>query len=482
MATASRMYWCLLVLFTCGVQLLCVDQSIAEESVSKDVVSKDTVSQKNVFEEKGAVGTLAEGVNKSADASRLNVISDSRPGSIRETIEMALLNHPSLHVKGKDSAIKSAELREIKAAYYPQVLARLGVGRENSNNQTTRSATGFGSDVYVRRESSLNVRQKLYDGNKTYMSQVSKERELDASETEYRHQASEIGLEAIKAHFAVMKANKVLSFHIESLNTHERIAKDVGIRARSGRDDRARVNQISARLSLALANIELAKQNRSTAVAQYESVVGEGPSNELSYQVGLMAMPESKELLVNEVLENNIWLKFERLNESSSEASYKAARAHRYPDLFLEAGASWNDNLDGVRGHNGDAYLMLRMEYELYGGGASNARQVSASLKREQAGYRVDLAKRVLTGKAEEAWYQYESSSKRLALLQDYVESAESTKSAYVKQFNIGQRSLIDLLDAENELLQARRMRVDVEYELRSVKHEILHLQGRLLN
>jgi adhesin transport system outer membrane protein len=69
-----------------------------------------------------------------------------------------------------------------------------------------------------------------------------------------------------------------------------------------------------------------------------------------------------------------------------------------------------------------------------------------------------------------------------VSYLQDYVESAQTTKIAYAQQFNIGQRSLIDLLDAENELLKAKGQLNESKQELGLSKYQMMHLQGRLLS
>ena len=83
---------------------------------------------------------------------------------------------------------------------------------------------------------------------------------------------------------------------------------------------------------------------------------------------------------------------------------------------------------------------------------------------------------------AETVWIRYESLQTRVGLLQDYVDAALSTKSAYEKQFDIGQRSLIDLLDAENELLKAKRLHGEAKHDLYLIRYNILSLQGALLS
>ena len=151
------------------------------------------------------------------------------------------------------------------------------------------------------------------------------------------------------------------------------------------------------------------------------------------------------------------------------------------PSLYLESGASWNANLDAVRGRNSDAFVMLKMRYDLFKGGADRASERIVKYQTQILRYELDDLRRELKREASQAWFSYQSNAKRASFLQDYVESAQTTKIAYAQQFNIGQRSLIDLLDAENELLKAKGQLQESKQDLSLSKYQIMHLQGKLL-
>ena len=124
---------------------------------------------------------------------------------------------------------------------------------------------------------------------------------------------------------------------------------------------------------------------------------------------------------------------------------------------------------------------MLRMRYDLFKGGADSANRRIEKRQTQSLRYELDDLQRALKSEASQAWYSYQSNSKRTNYLQDYVESAQTTKVAYAQQFNIGQRSLIDLLDAENELLKAKSQLHESQQILTLSKYQIIHLQGKLL-
>lgn len=400
---------------------------------------------------------------------------------LSDSVGLALQANPQLKAALKSYRSDISGLEVTESAFLPQISLSLGLGREDSNNTSSRALNGSGSDEYERREASVSLQQMLFDGFDTHWRREKGLNDIQAERWKLLDQAEQLALSAMGAHMEVMRTKQVLEDHIANLQTHERIAKDIGIRARLGKDDRAKVSQISARLSLSLANVEAAKGNFHAANSAYRRVVGSKPGAVLVFKPGLVPMPESLDELLDVLKASNPLLKSESRRIRAAKAERKVAQSSDLPDVYFESGASWNANVDGVRGRNSDSYVMLRMDYALYSGGRDRASKKRAHYLSEQAQYQYEDVQDEIQLLAEQAWYAYESLSRRYGLLQDYVESAQSTKSAYIKQFEIGQRSLIDLLDAENELLKAKRLRIDARHELYLAKFEILRLQGKLL-
>ncbi|MFT6029899.1 MAG: adhesin transport system outer membrane protein [Oleiphilaceae bacterium] len=395
---------------------------------------------------------------------------------------MALQSHPKIFISRSDIGVSKQQLTKVESAFLPNISLSLGIGREDSNNTSSRAVNGSGSSEMERRESAITISQMLFDGFNADNLRRSQQEVITAEELAFQNLASEVALKAIEVHLNVAAKNIVFKDHLVNLKVHEKIAKDIGLRVRSGKDDRARVSQISARLSLALANLETAKNQVFSANADYLREVGELPGNKLNFQGELFKMPESESELVDTVLGSNPFL-YSKLKEmDAKQFEEKASASYNLPSLYLESGASWNANLDAVRGRNSDAFVMLRMRYDLFKGGADRASERIVKYQTQILRYELDDLRRELKREASQAWFSYQSNAKRASFLQDYVESAQTTKKAYVQQFNIGQRSLIDLLDAENELLNAKGQLQESKQDLSLSKYQIMHLQGKLLS
>lgn len=401
---------------------------------------------------------------------------------LRNSVSLALASHPKLKAAVQELYARVAKVEESESQFLPQLILSLGIGREHSDNTSTRAFLGDGDDQMSRTESSIFLRQRLFDGFQTHWQRTSDLELGQAQRFSVASEAENLAYEAVRVHTQVLRARSVLNDNLASLGTHQRIADDVELRASLGKDDRAKVGQINARLSLSLVNLEAAKEKLRAAEVEFASVVGSLSSDLLELNDYEPDIPSSLEKLLEEVVLNNPLLLAESRKLKSSQAEHKSTKSSNYPSLYLESGASWNDNLDGVRGYNHDAYIMLRMEYDLYTGGKDTAASKKASQNARKSAYQLQDLKRELALKAEQTWHHFQGLSRRIKFLQDYVDSSQHTKNAYIKQFEIGQRSLIDLLDAENELLKARRLYSEAKFDLTLARYRILSFQGGLLS
>lgn len=408
-----------------------------------------------------------------------NCLAQAR--SITETVNLAVSSHPQIKSKFYEYQAQDQQIKKVEASFLPQLSLGLGIGHERSTNASTRGVGGDGSAELSRRESSINLSQLLFDGFKTRWQRESELESYKSLALGLQHLASEVAMQSIENHLSVAANNQVFNFNITNLQAHQKIAKNIKARVRSGKDDYAKVHQIEARLSLSLANVSAAKNNVLKSTADYYRSVGTDAGSELVFQDETFDLPKTHAEFVEEVVQFNLLVLSQQKKAKSALALSKAAKNTNYPTLRVESGASWNEDLDGVEGENDDLYIMLRLRYELFNGGANKAEKAQTKLLNQRAGYELDDTRRLVRREAEHAWFTHQSSVERVKLLEDYVALSLLTRTAYDKQFTIGQRSLINLLDAENELLKARLQLVTAQKDLYLSKYQMLNLSGKLL-
>ena len=189
-------------------------------------------------------------------------------------------------------------------------------------------------------------------------------------------------------------------------------------------------------------------------------------------------LPSSQKNSIARAMDNNPAIHSAQYDVDAAMQAKRNAKSAMYPRLDMELSASRNQNLDGLKGANNDALAMVRMSYNLYRGGADLARKRERASRVEEARQRLEQDRRIVRENVQKAWNSYETTSRRMKPLKSHVAASDKTRIAYKSQFGIGQRSLLDLLDSEVELFNARSAYIDAKYAESFAIYEVLMNTG----
>ncbi len=148
----------------------------------------------------------------------------------------------------------------------------------------------------------------------------------------------------------------------------------------------------------------------------------------------------------------------------------------------MELGITDNKNLDGIAGENDDMSAMLRMRYNLFRGGADRARRQETAERMGAAKESIRRAQRIIEEDVLLSWNGLLTIRARLDYLSGHLESTKEVVSSYKEQFKLGQRSLLDVLDSENELFNARASLLSAQYAEIFSLLKVLGSMGLLLD
>jgi outer membrane protein, adhesin transport system len=175
-----------------------------------------------------------------------------------------------------------------------------------------------------------------------------------------------------------------------------------------------------------------------------------------------------------------------RITESDvkvAEHEIGVAEAPFYPRVNVELGATRNRDVDGARGDDNDASALLVMRWNLYRGGSDVAQRRAALGRMSQAMAEREVAARNAEDETRRSWVQFWTASDRLPALSTAVQQNRRVRNAYNEQFfNQGQRSLIDVLNAENELFISTGRLVSAEHARTFAAYRLLAATGELVD
>lgn len=396
--------------------------------------------------------------------------------TLQDAVKNAITTNPEVQARWHAFQSSLYEQEVARGGYFPRVDLSTGVGRESLTqpNQPT--------DNFTRRGSVLSLTQMLFDGFATrnevarlgYTKLGRYYEVLDASES--------IALDTTRAYLDVLRYRELSRLAQENFAQHDQLFSQIQERVQAGVGRRVDFEQAGGRLALAQSNMLTEASNLHDVSARYQRIVGALPSGEM-IAPGLLkqGIPPSVEEALKLAYQGSPAFNAAIENVRAAQAEAHGRRANFMPrvDLRARKDIAYNDN--GIAGRRDDEVVELVLNYNLFKGGSDVAllRQYAERLKQSQDVR--DKTCRDIRQTLAIAFNDIQNLSRQLGFLDQHQLSIEKAREAYRKQFDIGQRTLLDLLDTENEYFQARRAYVNATYEYAIAHARTLAGMGKLL-
>lgn len=400
--------------------------------------------------------------------------------SLQEAVDATIKTNPDVLAATHERQAVSKEVDQARAGYYPTVDLAVGTGWEMTDNPSTRAA-GKGEVHLNRDEASLNLRQMLFDGMETKNEVTRQEARTNSRAFGVYSSAENTGLDAVLAYHNVLRQQKLVELAQTNLEAHERTHDQIMLRAERGVGRRADMEQSLGRLALAEANLKAEQANLRDAETAYIRVVGIPPESLSKPDSPITHIPQSLDEAIAMAIDNHPTLRLASFDVESAQAQHATAKAPFYPDLHFELGTRADHDLDGQEGKDKDITAMLRLRYNLYNGGRDSARREETAFLINQAAEIRNNTHRQVEESVRLSWNAWQTLQSQKPAREQHVKSSEKARDAYQQQFSLGQRTLLDLLDSENEVFRARTALVNTQYDELYAMYRILNSMGMLL-
>ena len=401
--------------------------------------------------------------------------------TLEEAVTQTLMTHPKVKEAYHLYQTRQYQQDEAVAGYYPTLDANAGIGYQYTNSPATRAA-GATSEELTRKETGLSLRQLLFDGFKTSSNVHRTQAEADAQSYALLSNAENIALQVTEVYLDVLRQDEIVELSRRNLETHEQINSDIQRRTDSGIGSTADFTQIKGRVARSYSNMTAAENNLRDAQSQYIALVNQAPSDLRQPKADANFIPPSLDDALALAQERHPILTSAAFDVDAAHYQHRDAKSGFYPKVYIELGSHWDDDIDGVPGHRTDHTAMVRLRYNLFNGGADVARSRATSAQEMQAKDIKLNAHRQVDEGMRLSWAAYESLGRQKDFLRQHVEAGYNTVDAYKKQFSLGSRTLLDVLNTENELFEARRSYINAEYDQLLAEYRIMNASGQLLD
>jgi outer membrane protein, adhesin transport system len=399
------------------------------------------------------------------------------PDPLVNAARKAIVSNPEVQARWHNFTAATAEGNAAKSGYRPQVDLNMGVGREWTRNP------GVADDEYTRSSAQLSLNQMLFDGHYT-RNEV--KRLGFAKLTRYYEllEASEnIALESVRAYADVARYTELLEEAKQNYVEHKITAQQIEERSAAGVSRRVDLEQANGRLALAESNLLTEIANLHDVSARYQRIMGElppKPAAALAEGLKLVGVPANALDVMKLGLPGSPTINAAYENVRSAKSQIETRKSGYWPRVDFRVRQSWGRNVEGVRGGSSDTVAEVVMNYNLYRGGEDQAREKQAVQEQYQARDLQEKACRDVRQTLAIAYNDVLRLNEQLTYLDQHRLATEKAREAYRQQFDIGQRTLLDVLDTQNEFFEASRAYINARYNEIAAQARTLAGMGKL--
>jgi adhesin transport system outer membrane protein len=393
--------------------------------------------------------------------------------TLKDAIKYMLQTNPDIIAGAHNRLAKEQEVRQAKANYYPNVYVSSGVGVTNQSHP-------FYSTVWPK-STVLSLRQNLFRffGTEYEVNRL----KYTATSQAYRLQdtAEHAALLASKVYLDVLRNLELYNLAKENLTNHERISDQMKLRSASGVDRKADLDQVMGRLALAQSNVVIAATNTMDAKTAYLAAVGRLPGTLIKPESVDSVIPESIEAAEQLAMRGYPVLKSAQADLDARIAQYKTAKSQIFPTFDLSVDYGWQNDVN-ITGYQERLSATASVNFDIFNGWYTDARISQTAQQIREAEAIRNNTKRQIIQSVRLSWEAYKAAQEKVVYLEEYVKAAGLTAEAFAAQWNIGRRTMFDLLDTQAEYISAKSSLANAQYDKLYAEYRIMNSVGKLVH
>ncbi len=400
---------------------------------------------------------------------------------LRTSVVEIIETNPIILEREKNYKATQTEIDTAISGYYPKLDLSLGIGLEQTNKKTpSRGDESFEYSVY---QNSLKYTQNLFEGFNTYHNVEAQEYGTIAAAYSYVEKVNTTTLNMVNTYLELMKNQEILLTAQRNIDINEEILRKVKRLYESGLTTLSEVHKIESSLALAMSNYVVVENTLLDASYNLGRVLGRRlDPKEMQRPVMTTLLPKTREDTLKVALHYNPSLLASKYNVKFSEATNNQKKSPFYPKIDIEIAQLANKNLSAIEGDEDRFRAMAYLSYNFFNGFADSAALQKSKYTLYQEQEKKNSIQRQVIESLNLAWNAHEKLKEQLVHLVNYKNYSKKTLDLYSKEFDLGRRSLLDLLAAQNDYIQSDVQIISTEYSILYAKFRIMDSMGTLVS
>lgn len=404
--------------------------------------------------------------------------------SLQEVTAQLLTSHPQIRAARQAVASSEQGINAAFAEYLPTVSASGDFGYERIDSPGRRTAEPAQGPFTTgqSRQASVTITQTIFNGFLNESNNDNANLAKQSADINLEEATQSILFEGVSIYLEVLRNLRLIELAGDNEATIQRQFELEDERVQRGSGITLDVLESKKRLQVAKERRVAFDGSLRDSLTRFNQVYGQIPviSDMTMPTPPLSLVPKNIDIAVATALEvhpaiRNSVTRIDIANEQRS-----IAQASFYPSVDLQASWSYEDDLASTRGTRRDYTAKVQANWDLFNGFATLAGVARASHDYLSSIDQSNFVKRKISEETRLAWSGLDTARKRMALLQNAVNIAAEVFSGRRKLREAGKETVINVLDAESQMFDARIQLVAVQHDARIAVYRLLAAMGQL--
>ncbi|MHB2166157.1 TolC family outer membrane protein [Alsobacter sp. R-9] len=396
--------------------------------------------------------------------------------NISGALAKAYAANPQLNAARASTRAIDENVPRQMSGYRPRITASADVGYTTQDLYRSQWA----NDKYFPRGGGVQVDQNLWNGNRTINGVRQADATVLASRESLRATEQTVLNDAATAYMDVLRDTAILNLRKNNIDVLEEQLRQTRDRFNVGEVTRTDVAQAEARLAQANSDASAAAGNLKASIGRYRAVVGAEPRQLAPAKALDTILPRSLDAAIVVGLAEHPTILSALHTVDAAELNVKVIEGELYPTVGLRAAATKRWDFQASNVEQNQAAVLGTVSVPIYEGGETYARVRQAKETLAQRRIEADQARETVRSQVVTAWAALESTIQQIAASQAQIQASETALNGVREEAKVGQRTTLDVLNAQQELLSARVQLVTAQRNRVVASYALLGAIGRL--
>lgn len=376
-------------------------------------------------------------------------LAQSAPVSMQDVIAVAVNSNPEIAQAQYNKEAIQFERKQAQGLYAPRVDVEGSAGIRHLDNPTRR-LTGIQNNELYPVSGQATADWTVIDFGRRRGELLRQAARVDGASLRVVERSEFIALQVARQYLDVLLQQRVVAASQDNVAFHEALVKDLGSGVEQGSISIADQQQAQERLQAAKVQTIEAEQALTEAKISLRTLSGLDVDAVIQPPTFAEAMPASVAEAIGLARTNNPRVREAEADVDAAHALANSVKADQAPKIGVEVVGRVGHDIDGIDGATRDIQGRAYLRWNVFDGGINRANYQEMVRRSSEARYRLYSVVRQSEDDVRTAWSKLDTETRRTADLDTQSKVSDDLLLSYRSQFNVGRRSLLDVLDAQN--------------------------------